>query len=589
MTLLAQRDAPMPAQSRPPRRSLRLQPELVLLGAGILPAVVVYGLHWRRGYFLDDPLMDAFSLRELMGSVTVMRARPLGTVLVGVTYLIGEPAGRALSAVALAAAAVLAALLVRRTCGGRIAPVVTALLVIYPILDWESALYWYAAIQYPAGAAFGLAGGHAFLNTLRAPTRRSAWIAGAGCVALYAGGLACTEVAVNFLLLVPGLFAVEALRRKRLSGLAGLRLAGVVAGAVAALGAVGGAIYLPRTGFTRARGDFIVDPIEAGRRIVYVWVPSLKELAFSSRRGRIHVEALKLGVENLAQPAVLFVFLAAVAGGAVAVRNLTRTLPDPAGRRDHAASAALVVVGLALFVVAAFFPAALLSGQGPVPRLLFAPWVGLALAAGAAVALLEASGRTTTVRVVTALAAVAVVPLALTLDGYGELFRLRDKRNDQQLAAWLRILDQAEPLPPDLRVASFYGGDQLLGRSSAVDDTIAGLTETPWALSRMVFEISGQSVFAIGGHPVRPVCVELTPDARQLRVTSFFNDEVVRADALLAAEVQGGRLVVIREFDFGNTVVELPLAARVAESDVAPSRLRSEGGRICSSYGQRAP
>ena len=169
----------------------------------------MYGLNWRHGHFLDDAWYDALSRRELLEVIGIQRTRPLGNLLVGVTYMIGEPAGRLLSAVILGAVAALAGLLVWRTCRSRIGAVVAALLVVYPALDFESALFWYAAVLYPAGAAFGLAAGHCFLSALRAPDRRSAVINGVASAALFAGGLACTEVAINFLVLVPGLYLVE--------------------------------------------------------------------------------------------------------------------------------------------------------------------------------------------------------------------------------------------------------------------------------------------------------------------------------------------------------------------------------------------
>ncbi len=580
-------DAPPVRTARGPLPHLR--PELALLVAGVLPSLVVYGLHWRRGYFLDDPFMDALSLRELMDSVGDMRARPLGTVLVAITYLIGEPAGRALAGIVLAATATLAALLVRRTCGGRYAPIITALLVVYPVLDWESALYWYAAIQYPAGAAFGLAAGHAFLTTLRAKSRRSAVLSGAGCVALYAGGFACTEVALNFVLLVPGLAAVEALRRKRFGWQAATRSAAVTAGAAAVLGALGAIIYLPKSDFTSARGELLLDPLDAARRLVRVWIPSLREAAFSSRRARIHREAFSMGLENLTGPIVLAVFVAALLTGAYALRAVLRSPADPRRPKDRRPAVALIGVGLGLFLISSWFPAALLSGQGPVTRLLFTPWVALVLTAGAAVAGLEASGATRTVRAAVVLAMGAVVLLALTIDGYGELFRLRDARNDEQLAGWLGILEDSEPHPPDLRIASLYGSDRLLQRPSPTDDTLAGLTETPWALSRAVFERRREGVFAIGGHPFVPVCIERMPDSTQLRLTSLFNDEIVRTDALIATEVQGPRLLVVNEIVFGATTVKLPLADRVMSPAYGHIRLQSDGDKVCHSYGRSVP
>jgi len=577
-----------PTQARRWRPSTR-RPELAVLVAGLLPAVVVYGIHWRRGYFLDDPFMDALSLQELLDSVWLMRARPLGSVLVGITYLIGEPAGRLLGAVILAAAATLAALLVRRTAGGRYAPIIAALLVVYPILDWESALYWYAAIQYPAGAAFGLGAAHLALTTLRAPTRRSAIRSGIGCTVLYAAALACTEVAVNFLLLVPALAAVEALRRKKVDRQDLTRAATVFVGACVAVGALGAFIYLPENGFTSARGEFILNPVEAASRIVKVWIPSLRAVAFSVERGRIHREALSLGTDNLDSPVVVAVFVAAVAAGVFAMRSAANVPTGTGSTVDRRGALGLLAVGVALFSVSCWFPAGLLSGQGPVTRLLFTPWIGLVLVAGAGMALLEAGGATTGARVAVAGAMIAVIPLALTLDGYGELFRLRDARNRQQLSAWLTILEQAQPLPPDLRIASLYGSDRLRPRPSPSDNTLAGITETPWALSRMIHERMGIWVFAIGGHPFSPVCIERTGEPGGVRVTSMFNDETVALDTLLVAEVQGPRLVVIDGVVFGSTAVEFPLAARVTQPAFEHARLQTDGERICRLYGASLP
>ncbi|MDP8937586.1 MAG: hypothetical protein M3O23_07655 [Actinomycetota bacterium] len=578
-----------PPAEGPSRWRPALRPEVAVLVAGLLPAVVVYGFHWRRGYFLDDPFMDALTRQEVIDSVVNMRARPLGSVLVGITYLIGEPAGRFLAAVVLAATAALAALLVRRVCGGRYAPVIAALLVVYPILDWESALYWYAAIQYPAGAAFGLAAGHLFLTTLRAGTRRSAVWSGLVCAALYVAALACTEVAINFLLLVPGLAVVEALRRKGFDRAGAIRLAGVLAGATVAVGALAAFIYLPENDFTSARGEFLLDPVEAASRIVNVWIPLLRNVAFSAGRARIHGEALSLGVQNLASPAVLAVFAAAVVAGGAALVAVVRSPPQ--GRRpDHRRAAlGLVVVGIVLFSVSSWFPAGLLTGQGPVTRLLFTPWVALVLVVAGGVAALEAAGAARATRAAVAVVLVAVVPLALTLDGYGELFRLRHVRNQEQLAAWIAILEQAQPLPPDVRIVSLYGSDRLLPEPSPVDNTLAGLTETPWALSRMIYEQTGTWVFSVGGHPFVPVCIELAGEPAQVRVTSLFNDETVPADAVLAAEVHGHRLTVIDAVVFGSTVVEFPLAARVTSPAYEHLRLQADGEKVCRVYGEQVP
>ncbi len=575
-------------EARPPL-GLRLRPEVLVLVAGLLPAVVVYGIHWRRGYFLDDAFMDALSLAELLDSVGNMRARPLGTILVGITYLVGEPAGRLLGAVMLAITATLAGVLVRRTAGGRYAPVVAGLLVVYPLLDWESALYWYAAIQYPAGAAFGLAAGHLFLTTLRASTRRSTIGAGIGCAALYVAALACTEVAVNLLLLVPALAAVEGLRRRTFDRQAVARTSVVLAGAIAAVGAFGAFIYLPETGFTSARGEFIVDPVEAASRVVNVWIPSLGEVAFGVGRMRIHTEALGLGIQNLAAPVVLAVFATAVVAGGLAARAIAHAPPVPRQADNRRAALGLVAVGVALFTVSSWFPAALLSGQGVVPRLLFTPWVGLVLAAGAGIAALEAAGAATTVRAAVLAVMVSVLGLAVTLDGYGELFRLRDARNEQQLQAWLGAIEQVQPLPPALRIVSVYGSDRLLSDPSPADNTIAGVTETPWALSRMILERTGTWVFSIGSHPFVPVCFERTADPARLRITSLFNDETVGVDMVLAAEVHGPHLTLIDEIVFGATAVQFPLADRVADPSYGHMRLQADGDRICRVYGATVP
>jgi hypothetical protein len=556
--------------------------------------VVVYGVHWRRGYYLDDPFMDALSLQELVDSVGLMRARPLGTVLAGITYLIGEPAGRLLSAVVLALTAFLAASLVRRSCGGRYAPVVAALFVVYPLLDWESALYWYAAIQYPAGAAFGLGAGHLFLTALRADTRGLAIRSGVGCVVAYAAALACTEVGVNFLLLVPGLAAVEALRGKGLDRRARVRTVAVLAGAVAAVGALAAFIYLPETGFTSARGQFLLNPIDAASRIVNFWIPSLRASAFSAERLGAHRQALSLGIGNLASPVVLAVFAAALVAAILALRSMVRTPLD--GRRpdDRRGALGLLVLGIALFAVSAWFPAGLLTGQGPVTRLLFTPWIALVLVVSAGVAALEASDAGRTVRAAVVVALASVLALALTVDGYGDLFRMRHVRNEEQVAAWLGLLDQARPLPPTPRIVSIYASDRLVSRRSGADDpltegTLAGITETPWALSRVIYERTGSWVFAIGGHPFVPVCIERTGDPTRFRVTSLFNDETVAADEVLVAEVHGARLKVVDGVAFRSTSVEFPLAGRVTGPDYEHLRLRAEGDKICRVHGRSQP
>ncbi|MBW3613751.1 MAG: hypothetical protein KY439_00360 [Actinobacteria bacterium] len=576
--------APTVAGTGPRDRSAAM-----LLVAGLLPALVIYGWNWRRGYYLDDGFMDALSLRETLTAVTDIRARPLGTLLVGITYLIGEPAGRLLSAVALAASAALAALLVRRLCGGRYAQVVTALLVVYPLIDWESALYWYASIQYPAGAAFGLAGSHAFLTALRADSRRTAVLGGLACAILSATGLLCTELAVNFLLLIPAIAVVEGLRRKRFDRQLMTRSVAVAATTIAVVGAVGGFLYLPKTGFTSARGRFLLNPAEAANRIVNVWLPALKESTLSGRRARINGEALGLGISDLRHPVVLAVFVAA---GALAIVALRSALARPVGARspeNRRTALGFAIAAAGLFLVSLWFPAALLTGQGPVPRLLFTPWTALAMAAGATVAAFEAAGAARTVRATLVALVVVVVPLALILNGYGQFFRVRDARNDAQLAAWLEALDAAAPLPPEVRVASLYGSDQLLGRPSAVDDTFAGITETPWVLSRSFGEERGSYIPTISGHPWVPVCIQRTPDPTRLRLTSFFNDEVVPIEGLLAGEVHGSRLVVVDQIMFGSTMVTLPLGARATSGPFEALKLKTDGDRICRAFGNTVP
>jgi len=561
---------------------------IALLVGGLIPALVVYAVHWRRGYFLDDPFMDALSLVELRDSVVNMRARPLGTVLVAITYLAGEPAGRVLGAIALGATALLTALLVRRLCGGRYAPVVAVLLVTYPLLDFESALYWYAAIQYPAGAAFGLAGGHTFLSALRATTRGRAVSSGAASAVLFALGLACTETAVNFLLLLPGIAFVEGVRRKGFDRRSLLRLGATTGAAGVTVGALGAFIYLPKNEFTSARGGLILDPSEAIHRVTGFWLPALRGLAFSRQRGEIHAEAFRLGIANLRSPLVLCAFAVAIGLGLYAVREASTADGDPGRVGGVRAAAAMGLVGTMLFAVSFWFPAALLSGQGPVTRLLFTPWVAAVVVVVAAVAALEATGRyRRLLPVMVASVLAATIGLAVTLDGYGDLFRLRDARNDRQVAAWLELLRAAEPLPAGLRIVSLYGRDELLGRRATVDNTFAGITETPWALSRTISDIRDEGLVALGGHPFVPVCLAQTDDPTALRVTTFFNSEVVPIGSLLAAEVVDDRLLVVDEIRFGATVVELPLG-RLAGGSFERLSLQTTKDQACRAFGAPA-
>jgi hypothetical protein len=123
----------------------------------------------------------------------------------------------------------------------------------------------------------------------------------------------------------------------------------------------------------------------------------------------------------------------------------------------------------------------------------------------------------------------------------------------------------------------------------AEPEQLAGLTETPWALSRMIYEQTGTWVFSVGGHPFVPVCIERAGGPASVRVTSLFNDETVAADSVLAAEVHGPRLAVVDAVVFGSTVVEFPLAARVAEAGYEHLRLHAEGDKVCRVYGVSVP
>jgi hypothetical protein len=577
------------APAAPPQRRRRPwpAPAILLLVAGLLPAVVVYGLHWRRGHYLDDARYDALSRRQLIEEIGTQRTRPLGNLLTGVTYMVGEPAGRLLAAVLLGAAAALTAWLVRRTCGGTVGPIVAALLVVYPAIDFESALFWYASILYPGGAVLGLAAGHCFLSTLRAPDRRRAVRWGSACVVLFVAALACAEVAVNFLVLLPGLYLVERVGRGGHDRRMTTRTLATGGAAVVAVGALSAFLFLPDNEFTSGRGEFIVNPFEGIGRIVSVWLPQLHDLAFSGARFSIHAIALELGFEDLRHPFVLLVFVAAVVVGAVAVHGLLRRRLPP-GPADTARSALVVAgTGLVLFAVAAVFPAAFLSEQAPVTRLLFASWVGLALTAGALVTALEAAGRPVRIGLAAAGTLAVVLVLALTLNGYAELFRRRDARSDAQLAAWVAALEAAEPVPGDIRAVTFFGRDQLLDSPSAVDNSFAGITELPWVMSIMIGEHrGGNAVGAPGGHPDVPVCLERTDDPDVLRVTTYFIDELTAVDALLPAELHDDRLVIIDEVQFGSTVVRFPLAARLPTDRYEHVRLQTAGDRLCRAFGQ---
>ncbi|MGH9269989.1 MAG: hypothetical protein ACRDZ2_01815 [Ilumatobacteraceae bacterium] len=562
-------------------------PATLLLLAGLLPAAVVYGLNWRRGHYLDDAWYDALSRRELLEVIGIQRTRPLGNLLVGVSYMIGEPAGRLLSAVILGAVAALAGSLVWRTCRSRVGAVVAALLVVYPALDFESALFWYAAVLYPAGAAFGLAAGHCFLSALRAPDRRSAVINGVASAALFAGGLACTEVAINFLVLVPGLYLVERVGKGVVDRRLTVRLLAAGGGSVAAVGALSAFLYLPENEYTSGRGEFILNPLDAARRVVSVWLPQLQDLAFSRNRMDIHAEALALGVDDLGRPLVLAVGLATVILGGLAIAAVLHGDGASASPSARRCAAVLGATGVVLFLVAAVFPAALLSQQGPVTRLLFSSWVGLALVGGAVGAAIEAVGRRRWLAIAATATMAVVVLLALTLNGYGELYRRRDVRNDAQVANWAALLEAAEPLPGDVRAVTFFGRDQLLDEPSALDNTFAGITELPWVMSIKLGEFRGNNAIgAPGGHPIVPVCLELTDDPDVLRVTTYFIDEASSTSSILAAELYDDRLAVVDEIQFGSTMVRFPLAERVPDERFERIQLRTDGDRLCRSFGE---
>jgi hypothetical protein len=578
-----------PGRATERRARRRITPASLLLVAGLLPAVVVYGVNWRRGHYLDDARYDALSPRELFEIVGVQRTRPLGNILTGATYVIGEPAGRIVSALVLGAAAALAGLLVWRTCRAQLGSVVAALLIVYPALDFESALFWYAAILYPAGAAFGLAGAHCFLSMLRAPDRRSALVNGIACAALFAGGVACTEVAINFLVLVPGLYLVERFGRRVRDHRATRRSLATGGVTVAAVGALGAFLFLPDNEFTSSRGELILNPLDATRRVFDVWLPQLQDLAYSRTRLRIHAEAFDLGAQDLSRPIALVVFGAAIVLGALAIAATARLQPAPGASEDRRSALVLAATAVVLFMTASVIPAALLSEQSPVTRLLFASWIGLALLVGSGVALVERWPRPHRMALASVAVATmaAVLVLAVTLNGYGELFRRRDARDEAQVAAWAAVLATADPVPGDVRGVNFYGSDQLLDEPSPLDNTFVGITELPWVMSLKLGEYRGGNAVGVpGGHPSVPVCMELTADPEVLHVTSNFIDEYTPISSILPAEMYEDQLVIIDEIRFGSRVIRFPLAERVPPERYEHVQLETDGDRFCRAFGQ---
>ena len=89
-----------------------------------------------------------------------------------------------------------------------------------------------------------------------------------------------------------------------------------------------------------------------------------------------------------------------------------------------------------------------------------------------------------------------------------------------------------------------------------------------------------------GGHPTVPVCLERTTDPDVLRVTTNFIDELTPTASLLPAELYDDRLVVVDEIQFGSTVVRFPLAERVPPERFERVQLRTDGDRLCRSFGQ---
>ena len=166
------------------------------------------------------------------------------------------------------------------------------------------------------------------------------------------------------------------------------RLLATGGAAVAAVGALSAFLFLPENEFTSGRGHFIVNPLEGIGRVATVWLPQLQDLAASGTRFSIHTVAFDLGIDDLRRPVVLIVFGATVVVGTLAVGGILRHRQRPEHAPVGRSALLLGATGLALFAVAAVFPAAFLTEQSPVTRLLFASWVGLALAGGCLVSAL---------------------------------------------------------------------------------------------------------------------------------------------------------------------------------------------------------
>lgn len=139
-----------------------------------------------------------------------------------------------------------------------------------------------------------------------------------------------------------------------------------------------------------------------------------------------------LGRESLSHNLGLLAVLALLgAAGAATILLASDQEEDPPRVRAY-----LSVVGVGcLWVMTAFVPVLLVTGHVVDSRVLYFPWVGLALALGATIALLVTRLPARLRNIAVMLAGLVVLLQVVDLAGFGQVYRLRSQYDQKQLSA----------------------------------------------------------------------------------------------------------------------------------------------------------
>ena len=326
-----------------------------------------------------------------------------------------------------------------------------------------------------------------------------------------------------------------------------------------------------RSWVLNARGPIVVEPSTLAERCTE-YAERTYWMTMSATWGRPLLRELwQAGLANLQTHPTAAVLLGLVV---VAVFATVLSSPRAADRAapSVAASAVVLLTGVAWCVAGVLLPGILISGQIVEYRMLYYPIAGLCVAVGAVVACLDRWGARLH-RVVLLAGGAAMVGNATLALGMGSAYSARAQRNTRQLDAFAAAF-APESLPPDTVLVPFSTDETFEPQWPHLCKLLPGVYEAPWSASYAVQLRTGQWRAAVVQNRWAGMVFSIGPSDAQRGPTHIsIQGQPVPIERALVFTYQGGRILPIgtlhvRLPDGHCEPLDLPLARQVARPAV---------------------